>query len=147
MLPMSSAPLGANVKSYCQVIFDNSPGDTQIMLEYFPVFLLLLAAAALGGTMWLVASIFGPNHSNAVKEAPFECGNPSFGTQGKRFSVKFYIVAMLFLVFDLEVVFLYPWAVLFRQLGWFGFLEMLVFLMVLVIGLAYEWRKGALQWD
>lgn len=117
------------------------------MAEYFPILLLLFAATALGGTMWIVASIFGPNNPTPVKDAPFECGNPSFGTQGKRFSVKFYIVAILFLIFDLEVVFLYPWAVLFRELGWFGFIQMAVFLLILVVGLAYEWKKGALEWD
>jgi len=118
-----------------------------LAIEYLPVLLILLVAVAVGGTAWVIASIFGPKHSNEVKDAPFECGNPSFGTRGKKFSVKFYIVAMLFLVFDLEIVFIYPWAVLFKKLGWFGFFEMMVFLLVLVVGLAYEWKKGALEWE
>lgn len=115
--------------------------------EYLPVFVMIMAAMAVGGGAWLVASIFGPKHLSPEKEAPFECGNPSFGTQGKRFSIKYFIVAILFLVFDLEIVFLYPWAVLFRKLGLFGFLEMLVFVFVLVMGLVYVWRKGALEWE
>lgn len=117
------------------------------MIEYLPIFVLLLASVAVGGSAWVIASLFGPRHRDPVKDAPFECGNPSFGTQGKRFSVKFYIVAMLFLVFDLEIVFIYPWSVLFRRLGWFGFFEMMLFLTVLVVGLTYEWKKGALEWD
>ncbi len=115
--------------------------------EYLPVLVLLAASAVVGGGAWLVASILGPKHSNPVKDAPFECGNPSFGTQGKRFSVKYFIVAILFLVFDLEVVYLFPWSVLFRRLGWFGLLEMMVFILVLVAGLVYVWRKGALEWE
>lgn len=116
-------------------------------VDYLPVLLLILVAIAIGGSAWVLASIFGPKHVDRVKEAPFECGNPSFGTRGKRFSVKFYIVAMLFLVFDLEIVFIYPWAVLFRQLGWFGFVEMSIFLLILIVGLTYEWKKGALEWE
>ncbi len=115
--------------------------------EYLPVLVLMLVAAGIGGAMWLFASIFGPKHSSSVKDAPFECGNPSFGTQGRRFSVKFFIVAILFLVFDLEVVFLYPWSVLFRSLGWYGLGVILPFLLILTLGLVYEWRKGALEWE
>ncbi len=118
-----------------------------MVTQYLPVFILLLGAVGIGAVSWLAASIFGPKHSNPVKDAPFECGNPSFGTQGKRFSIKFYIVAMLFLVFDLEIVFVYPWSVLMRKLGWFGFFEMSVFLIILVVGLVYEWKKGALEWE
>ena len=80
------------------------------------------------------------------KELPFECGNEPVPAVRKRFTVKFYLVALLFVLFDVEVIFLYPWAVLYRQLGWFGFLEMAVFLGILIAGLIYVWRKGALQW-
>ena len=115
--------------------------------EYLPVLVLLLFAAGLGAAMWIVASLFGPSHRSPVKDAPFECGNVSYGTQGKRFSVKFFIVAILFLVFDLEVVYFYPWSVLLRKLGWYGLAVMLPFLLILAAGLAYEWRKGALEWE
>ena len=117
------------------------------MSDYFPVLILFLAALATGAGAWLAASLFGPKHHSPVKDAPFECGNPSFGTQGKRFSIKYFLVAILFLVFDLEVVFLYPWSVLFRRLGVFGMVEMLAFVLVLAVGLAYVWRKGALEWE
>ncbi len=115
--------------------------------EYMPVLIMLVVAFGVGGAAWLVATIFGPNHKSPVKDAPFECGNPSYGTQGKRFSIKFFIVAILFLVFDLEIVFIYPWSVLMRQLGLYGLLIMLPFITVLVVGLVYEWKKGALEWE
>jgi NADH-quinone oxidoreductase subunit A len=82
-----------------------------------------------------------------VKLETFECGNEPTGPAWGRFSVKFYLTAILFIVFDVEIVFMYPWAVVFRQLGWTGFAAMAIFLGVAVIGLLYEWRKGALQWD
>ena len=93
------------------------------------------------------ASSLGPKATNPVKHDPFECGNPPTGTAFGRFSVRFYMTAILFILFDVEVVFLYPWAVLFRDLGLFGFVEMLTFLLVLGVGLLYAWRKGALEWD
>jgi NADH-quinone oxidoreductase subunit A len=80
-----------------------------------------------------------------VKDEPFECGNPSSGSAWGRFSVKFYLVAILFIVFDVEVVFMYPWAVVFRRLGLFGFVEMLVFVLILAVGLVYIIKKGALE--
>ena len=87
------------------------------------------------------------NRLNPVKAEPFESGNPPRGDARIRFSVRFYLVAMLFLIFDLEVVFLYPWAILFRQLGLFGLIEMGIFLGILLIGFIYVWKKGALEWD
>ncbi len=91
--------------------------------------------------------LLGPRNRTAAKLEPFECGNPPSGAAWGRFSVKFYLTAILFLVFDVEVVFMYPWAIVSRQLGWFGFAAMAVFVAVLTIGLLYEWRKGALEWD
>lgn len=91
--------------------------------------------------------LLGPSRETPVKGDAFECGNPPTGSAWGRFSVKFYLTAILFIVFDVEVVFLYPWAVLFRRLGWFGFGEMVVFIAVLGVALLYVWRKGALEWD
>jgi len=115
--------------------------------QYVPV----LIAFGLGG---LVAAVFvaagmflGPRRPSPVKQAAFECGNPPSGPAWGRFSVKFYLTAILFIVFDVEVVFMYPWAVLFRSLGVFGLVEMGVFVLVLTLGLVYVWRKGALEWD
>jgi len=88
-----------------------------------------------------------PRNRTAVKLTNFECGNEPSGSAWGRFSVKFYLTAILFIIFDVEVVFMYPWAVLFRKLGWFGFAEMAVFIGILTIGLLYVWRRGALEWD
>ena len=81
-----------------------------------------------------------------MKDETFECGNPPTGSAWDRFSIKFYLVAILFIIFDVEVVFMYPWALMFRELGLAGFVEMLVFIAVLGVGFAYAWRKGALEW-
>ena len=89
--------------------------------------------------------MLGVKTHSAVKDEPFECGNPPSGSAWGRFSVKFYLAAILFIVFDVEVVFLYPWAVVFRQLGLFGFMAMLLFVLVLVVGLVYEVKKGGLE--
>ena len=115
--------------------------------QYIPV-LVSFAIAALIPTIFLVANILlGPRRPSLVKSEAFECGNPPTGPAWGRFAVKFYLPAILFIVFDVEVVFMYPWAVLYRRLGLFGFVEMLVFMAVLTLGLVYVWRKGALEWD
>jgi len=88
-----------------------------------------------------------PRRPSAVKAEAFECGNPPSGPARGRFSVKFYLTAILFILFDVEVVFLYPWAVTFRPLGMFGFFEMAIFVLVLALGFVYVWRKGALEWS
>jgi NADH-quinone oxidoreductase subunit A len=114
---------------------------------YFPLLILFALAGANVLALLLVAENVGPKSLNPVKAEPFESGNPPRGDARIRFSVRFYLVAMLFLIFDLEVVFLYPWAIIFRQLGLFGLIEMGIFLGMLVIGFVYVWKKGALEWD
>jgi NADH-quinone oxidoreductase subunit A len=115
------------------------------MEQYVPVLIALILAGVVAGAMVFASTLFGPRQHSAVKDEPFECGNPSSGSAWGRFSVKFYLVAILFIVFDLEVVFLYPWAVVFRRLGLFGFVEMLVFVLILAVGLVYVIKKGALE--
>ena len=114
---------------------------------YLPVLVLFLFAAAVVLSLLLIAQNVGPKRPNPVKAEPFESGNPPRGDARIRFSVKFYLVAMLFLIFDIEVVFLYPWAISFRRLGLFGLVEMGIFLFILIIGFIYAWKKGALDWD
>ena len=98
--------------------------------------------------LFIVASVFlGPRKRHPVKDSPFECGLPSVGFDHKAVPVRFYVMAMLFIVFDVELAFLFPWAVVFRSLGFFGFLEMLVFFLVVGAGFIYAWKIGALQWD
>jgi len=112
---------------------------------FFPVLVLfLLAGLVVFGLLW-VAQTAGPKQPSAVKAEPFESGNPPRGDARIRFPVKFYLVAMLFLIFDLEAVFLYPWAVMFRRLGIFGLAEMGIFLIIAALGFIYAWKKGALE--
>ena len=115
------------------------------MEQYLPVLIALLLGSVVATVMVFASTLLGPKKHTAVKDQPFECGNPPSGTAWGRFSVKFYLVAILFIVFDVEVVFLYPWAVVFRQLGLFGFIEMLVFVLILAVGLVYIIKKGALE--
>ena len=117
------------------------------MMEYLGILFLALFAAVIFGGMIVLPSILGPKRPNPAKDQPFECGVEPLMLPGGRFNVKFYIVAMLFIVFDVELVFLFPWAVLLRELGWFGVAEMGFFLLVIVAGFIYVWRKGALEWE
>jgi NADH-quinone oxidoreductase subunit A len=111
------------------------------------VLLYLGIVAGLVGFMIGFAALIGPRRTSPVKEEPFECGIADVKPFVGRFSVKFYLVALLFLLFDVEIAFLFPWATIFRTLGLFGFLEMLVFLLVVIAGLVFAWKKGALEWD
>jgi NADH-quinone oxidoreductase subunit A len=115
--------------------------------DYVPLAIVLAVAGGLAGLIALLGGALGPRRYSKIKNAPFECGSDVIDSAKQRFSVKFYVVALLFIVFDLETVFLYPWAANFRVLGWFGFIEMMVFAFTLVVGLIYVWKKGALNWD
>lgn len=114
---------------------------------YFPVFMLLAVATAIPALLFVLGSALGPKNPTPEKMTPYESGSASTGAQHVRLSVKFYLTAILFVVFDIEAVFLYPWAAEFRQLGWFGLVEMLLFLLVLGVTLVYAWKKGALEWE
>lgn len=118
-----------------------------MLIEYLPIGILILLAVAFAGGSILLSSLIGPKRPTAEKLAPYECGITPVGSARDRFAVRFYLVAMLFIVFDIEIVFLYPWAVIYRSLGWFGFWEMVAFLGVLCLGLCYVWRKGGLEWE
>lgn len=116
--------------------------------QYIPVLVTFAIAAVVIVTFLGLSAVLSPRRQSAVKGEPFECGNPSSGpTLGRRVPVRFYLTAILFIVFDVEVVFMYPWAVLARDLGVFGLVEMMVFVAILVLGLVYAWRRGALEWD
>jgi NADH-quinone oxidoreductase subunit A len=111
-------------------------------------FVLLMIALGAGFALFAttLSSIFGPKHPTPEKQAPYECGMPAVGSARERQSVKFYLVAMIFLLFDIEVAFLYPWAMALRDLGWTGFAQLVLFLLLLLGGYVYVWRKGALDW-
>jgi NADH-quinone oxidoreductase subunit A len=114
---------------------------------YLSVLVLFAFAGIVVLALLFIAQNVGPKTMTGVKADPFESGNPPRGDARIQFSVRFYLVAMLFLIFDIEVVFFYPWAIYFRNLGVFGLVEMGVFLTPLVIGFVYVWKKGALEWD
>jgi NADH-quinone oxidoreductase subunit A len=118
------------------------------MIAYVPMFILFAIALVLTMAFFAAATLLGPkNKGEPEHNMPFECGSESSGGRQFRLSVKFYLTALLFVVFDIEAVFLYPWGVKFRSLGWLGLVEMLGFLAVLVVGLVYVWKKGALEWE
>jgi NADH-quinone oxidoreductase subunit A len=114
---------------------------------YFPVLLQALIAMAVAAGMLGASYILGKRVRNRVKDMPYECGITPVGTARERFSVKFYLVGMLFIVFDIEAIFLYPWAVVYRELKMFAFVEMLVFVILILAGFFYIWKKGALDWS
>ena len=119
---------------------------------YLPVLVLLLLAGVLCVVIAFAATVLGPRRITPIKESAFECGSPTTGNQHTRHSVKFYLVALLFIVFDVESVFIYPWGAMLRDfqaegLGWFAYLEMLSFMITLGLGLVYVWRKGALEFN
>ncbi|GJL81896.1 MAG: NADH-quinone oxidoreductase subunit A [marine bacterium B5-7] len=118
------------------------------MLEnYIPV-LMFIGIALMIGLVALVAGMFlGPNKPDSQKLSPYECGFEAFEETRMKFDVRYYLVAILFIVFDLEIAFLFPWAVVLDDIGLFGFLAMAIFLAVLVVGFIYEWQKGALEWE
>ncbi len=115
--------------------------------DYFPVALTFLFAALIGLGALIVGTLLRPRRPYTQKLLPYESGNPPVGEPRYKFSVKFYIIAMLFVVFDVEAVFLYPWAVAYDKLGLFGFVEMMLFIFILLIGYIYVWKKGAFDWE
>lgn len=122
------------------------PGQ-YIPSAYLPILIFMIIASAFGLGTLLVGSLFRPRRSYPEKLTPYESGNPPVGEPRMRFSVKFYIIAMLFVVFDVEVVFLYPWAVVFDKIGLFAFVEMMLFIAILLVGYIYAWKKDAFTWD
>ena len=114
---------------------------------YLPMFLIIGVATLLASLFFVGATLLGPKNPTPEKMLPFECGSESSGARHVKLSVKFYLAAILFVVFDIEAVFIYPWAIQFRSLGWFGLVEMFGFLAVVVVALVYIWKKGALEWE
>jgi NADH-quinone oxidoreductase subunit A len=117
------------------------------MQGWLSILLLTLLGVAFATGSIVMAFFLGPRKRTVEKEAPYECGMPPVGDARERHSVKFYLVAMIFLLFDIEVAFLYPWAMAIRDLRWTGFVQVLVFFLILVAGYAYVWKKGVLDWN
>ena len=116
------------------------------MAGFIPVLIMIGLGFAFAGGSVLASQFLGPRKPSAEKSAPYECGMPAVGDARERHSVKFYLVAMIFLLFDIEIAFLYPWALALRGLGWLGFFQILTFFLILLVGYVYVWRKGVLDW-
>ncbi len=122
-----------------------------MLANYFPVLLFLAIGVAVGTgaivTSGVLARLTGAQNPDPEKNSPYECGFEAFEDARMKFDVRYYLVAILFILFDLEIAFLFPWAVVLQDIGWFGFIAMLIFLGILVVGFVYEWKKGALEWE
>jgi len=119
----------------------------QVVASYFPILVFLAIAIVLSLVMVVIPFVTSGTRPDAEKLSAYECGFEAFGDARSEFDVRFYLVAILFIIFDLEIAFLFPWALSLGTIGWFGFWSMMVFLAVLTVGFAYEWKKGALDWE
>ena len=118
------------------------------MLEnYFPILVFIAIGVVMGGVLVTLGFILGPHKPDAEKTSPYECGFEAFEDTRMKFDVRYYLVAILFIIFDLEIAFLFPWATVLDKIGMVGFIAMVVFLGILVVGFIYEWKKGALEWE
>ena len=115
--------------------------------NYLPILIFLMVTALMGSVFIILGKLLGPSRPDAEKNSPYECGFEAFEDSRMKFDVRYYLVAILFIIFDLEIAFLFPWAIVLDKVGTFGLVAMGVFLFVLVIGFIYEWKKGALEWE
>ena len=117
------------------------------MLEYVAIALMIVLATLVALIAIGMGNLFGPRKKSAAKSMPYELGMTPIGEGTRRMPVRFYLIAVLFILFDIEVIFFLPWAIVFRQLGWFGLIEMFIFIVILLVGYVYAWKKGALEWE
>ena len=115
--------------------------------NYLPILIFMGVALVMGSVFIVLGKLLGPSRPDAEKNSPYECGFEAFEDSRMKFDVRYYLVAILFIIFDLEIAFLFPWAVVLDEVGTFGLMAMAIFLAVLVIGFVYEWKKGALEWE
>ena len=118
-----------------------------MLAEYFPILLFIFVGLGVGVAPMVLGKLLGPNRPDPEKLSPYECGFEAFEDARMKFDVRYYLVAILFILFDLEIAFLFPWAIVINEIGFPGFLSMMVFLLILTIGFIYEWMKGALNWE
>jgi NADH-quinone oxidoreductase subunit A len=116
-------------------------------VQYLPMLMVFLMAGAVAAALLFIPSLIAPRRVTAIKSAPFECGKDPIEVSEGRFAIKFSTIAIFFILVDIELLFVWPWAMLYRRLGWFGFAEMLVFLGILMLGFLYIWQKGGLEWE
>lgn len=118
-----------------------------MLANYFPILLFIAVSTVMASVLLALGFVLAPHRPDSEKTSPYECGFEAFEGARMKFDVRYYLVAILFIIFDLEIAFLFPWAVVLRKLGMVGFMAMLVFLAILVVGFVYEWKKGALEWE
>ena len=118
-----------------------------MLAEYLPVLVFLSVGFAMAIFMLILGALLSPRRPDEAKNSPFECGFEAFGDARMKFDVRYYLVAILFIIFDLEIAFLFPWAIVLDKIGLFGLISMGIFLGILIIGFIYEWKKGALEWE
>ncbi len=139
---MSSTPGGRIAAHAAQRAREND-----VLGEYLPILLFLIVSTGIGIALLVIGNLLGPKRPSREKLSPYECGFEAFEDARMRFDVRYYLIAILFIVFDLEIAFMFPWAVVFKELGFVPIAAMAVFLGILVIGFVYEWKKGALDWE
>jgi NADH-quinone oxidoreductase subunit A len=115
--------------------------------QYLPVLLFILVGLGVGVAPQVLGYLLGPNRPDPAKNSPYECGFEAFEDARMKFDVRYYLIAILFILFDLEIAFLFPWAVALKEIGFIGFIDMMIFLVILVVGFAYMWIKGAIDWE
>jgi NADH-quinone oxidoreductase subunit A len=143
-----SAPKTGNLQRWLQVLHKTQDAESTMNLEqYLPILLFILVGIGVGVVPQVLGFILGPNRPDAAKNSPYECGFEAFEDARMKFDVRYYLVAILFILFDLEIAFLVPWAVSLKEIGIVGFWEVIVFLFILVLGFVYMWKKGALDWE
>jgi NADH-quinone oxidoreductase subunit A len=146
--PRSNGPLTVVVPVRAGATADALPGaEVCVLAEYFPVLLFIVVSAGVGIALIVVGNLLGPRKPTAEKDSPYECGFEAFEDARMKFDVRYYLIAILFIIFDLEIAFVLPWATVFAKLGLFGLVEMGMFLGLLVLGFVYVWKKGALEWE
>jgi len=119
----------------------------ELLYGYLPILIFMIVAFIMGVIAVILSFLLARHNPDKEKNAPYECGFEPFGNSRRKFDIRFYLVSILFIIFDLEVAFLFPWSIALSDIGWFGFYSMMIFLIILTVGFIYEWKKGALEWD
>jgi NADH-quinone oxidoreductase subunit A len=131
----------------CGCLFFAPKGKPLMLENYLPILIFIAIGISVGVVPIALGFVLGPQRPDSEKLSPYECGFEAFEDSRMQFDVRYYLVAILFIIFDLEIAFLFPWAVILKEIGLFGFMAMAIFLGILVIGFIYEWKKGALEWE
>ncbi len=146
-MPTAALNVGILAGSGCLYLINCGTIHVIMLESYFSILVFIVVGFAVGIAAVVFSRIFAPHNPDYAKNSAYECGFNAFGNARMQFDVRFYLVAILFIIFDLEIAFLFPWAIVFKSIGWPGFIAMAIFLAILIVGFIYEWRKGALEWE